>query len=117
MGHPSVAQQLMHRDLLGLTTPKLKGWTKTQAINWVRRFPALDSRLQILRREVLARGGAYPEWRRILGTSRAAWESATKETANGPRVLMATGTGSHLAAMQMETTLAAALTLRGAQVE
>ena len=96
---------------------ELKGWTKSQAVNLVRRFPALDSRLQILRREVLARGGAYPEWRRILGTSRAAWESATKETANGPRVLMATGTGSHLAAMQMETTLAAALTLRGAQVE
>lgn len=97
---------------------KLIGLAKTRAINWIRRFPKLDSRLQLLRREILARGGAYPNWRRVLEMSRPVWESATEASRSGRRrVLVATGTGSHLAAMQMETTLAAALTLRGAQVE
>lgn len=79
----------------------------------LQRFPALDSRQLILRRKALARSGGYPDWNTISGAGQA-----FEETSDGAkRVLIATSIGSHLAAMQLETTLAAALRLRGAEVE
>jgi hypothetical protein len=79
----------------------------------VQRFPALDSRLLLARRRRMARTG-YPDWPGILAEGVPEPIKAT----DGPvKVLIATSIGSHLPAMQLETVLAAALGLRGAQVE
>ena len=58
----------------------------------------------------------YPDWARILGDSGGRWEAAREAARNGPQVLVATGLGGHTAMNIVESTLAVALTLRGARV-
>jgi hypothetical protein len=83
------------------------------AIDLVRFWPWLDSRLLIRRRERLAQGSGYPDW-----TGYAAAEAGEPAVADrGRRVLIATSIGSHLPAMHVETLLATALSARGAEVE
>lgn len=52
-------------------------------------------------------------WRRLIEAGPAAWDAIQP---NGKRVLIATVTGGHAAIRAVEGTLAAALTLRGAEV-
>ena len=85
---------------------------KTQLVNLVKRFPYLDSQLQLMRRRTLAKGAGYPEWKAIL-----AGDVAGHQEPATTKVLIATSIGSHLAAMQVETTLAVSLTMRGAVVQ
>lgn len=54
-----------------------------------------------------------PDWRRLLGPD---WEAARMAARGGPRVLIATGTGSNWPCSTVEGLLGVALTLRGAQV-
>jgi hypothetical protein len=82
----------------------------------VRAFPSLDSRLRRLRRRWLARGSGYPDWSALTSGSEA-WRHALASAGTGKKVLVATSIGAHLPAMQMESVLAAALSLRGAKVE
>lgn len=89
---------------------------RTQAIELLRRFPEVNRRMLIARRKALAREGGYPTWREIVAADAARWQAALS-AADGGKVLIATSIGSHLAAMQMETVLACALTLRGARVD
>ncbi|HKY41599.1 MAG TPA: hypothetical protein VJM50_00785 [Pyrinomonadaceae bacterium] len=58
----------------------------------------------------------YPDWTRLVKNERELWNRALAESQNGPRVLIATSAGGYIAGMINETMLAAALTLRGAQV-
>ena len=82
----------------------------------IRLAPPLDARIMRLRRKLLAKGGGYPAWSKLVAAEGLPLQLGA--AAAPPRkVLIATSIGSHLPAMQMETTLAAALTLRGAQVE
>jgi hypothetical protein len=90
---------------------------KSQVIKLIKRFPALDSHLQIARRKSLASGDGYPNWQSILESAPSNWNATLESAKGGKKVLIATSIGSHLAAMQMETTLAAALTLRGCNVQ
>jgi len=90
---------------------------KSQVIKLIKRFPALDSHLQIARRKSLASGDGYPDWQSILESAPYNWHATLESAKDGKKVLIATSIGSHLAAMQMETTLAAALTLRGCNVQ
>lgn len=55
-------------------------------------------------------------WRQLLEAHREEWEQARRAAADGPRVLMATSTGGHGMAAPVESLLAMALTLRGADV-
>jgi len=55
-------------------------------------------------------------WRQLLEAHRGAWEQARRAAADGPRVLIATSTGGHGMAAPVESLLAMALTLRGANV-
>ena len=89
---------------------------KTGAIKLVKAYPELDSRMQLARQKLLAKSGGYPDWKNILAQGTAAERAALSAAATGKKVLIATSIGSHLAAMQMETTLAATLKLRGAEV-
>jgi hypothetical protein len=82
----------------------------------VRRFPAVWRTTRLARRWYYARFDAYPDWRTILQTERGAWEAARSAAVGGPRVLMATAIGSYAHAVTLESALAAALTLRGAEV-
>lgn len=90
---------------------------KSNAVKIIKRFPCLDSRLQIARRKVLAASEGYHDWPNILGNSQGQWQDALAAAKQGKKVLIATSIGSHLAAMQMESTLAVALTLRGSTVQ
>lgn len=58
----------------------------------------------------------YPDWERLLKKDRALWERALSRAQNGPRVLMATSAGGYVPGAIGESMLAAALTLRGAEV-
>ncbi|MGD8959193.1 MAG: hypothetical protein PVI27_05050, partial [Desulfobacteraceae bacterium] len=55
-------------------------------------------------------------WRQLLDAHREVWEQARRAAAHGPRVLIATSTGGHGMAAPVESLLAMALTLRGANV-
>lgn len=57
----------------------------------------------------------YPDWNAILDGSRAAWDAARRR-ATGPHVLIATSSGGLPGSASVESVLAVALTLRGAQV-
>ncbi len=82
----------------------------------VRNHPRIDSWLQLARRKRLASGDGYPDWSRICVDEKWRKEKLELPSGSRPKVLIATSIGSHLAAMQMETTLAAALSLRNAEV-
>lgn len=88
---------------------------KSFLVKLIKRFPLLDSRMQLFRLRMLSRRRGYPAWK-AMQTDRLAETSATA-SASPVRVLIATSIGSHLHAMQMETTLAVALGLRGASVQ
>lgn len=57
-----------------------------------------------------------PDWKQILKSDRTRWSEISKAAKGGLRVLIATSVGGHKPAMPMESLLAVALTLRGADV-
>jgi hypothetical protein len=75
--------------------------------------------VQRLRRHYLRRRQhtLAPRWAEWIGDSRDAWERARASAREGPKVLIATGTGGHPSSPLMESLLGAALTLRGANVQ
>ena len=82
----------------------------------LRRAPALERRIRLLaRRRRLVTG--QPAWTSVLAGERAAWDDAVAAARGGPKVLVATSVGSHIAGTSLESVIAAALTLRGAEVE
>lgn len=93
-------------------SPRLRR-VRARIINALRRFPAIDAALLVARRRRLARGAGYPDWRGIIARTSdpVVVPPATKH------VLIATSIGSHLPAMHMETALAAALQIRGAEID
>ena len=57
-----------------------------------------------------------PDWTGLLRSERARWQEFREAARNGPKVLIATSTGGHRAVATLESLLAVALTLRGANV-
>ncbi|MCG6908380.1 MAG: capsule biosynthesis protein [Desulfobacteraceae bacterium] len=55
-------------------------------------------------------------WQELLDAHRDPWEQARRTATDGPRILIATSTGGHGMAAPVESLLAMALTLRGANV-
>lgn len=88
---------------------------KKSIINVVKKTPYFDSKLQLFRRKILSYGKGYPDWRNIISHD-GHWKTLSNSSKLGDKVLIATSSGSHLAAMQMESTLAAALTVRKANI-
>ena len=82
----------------------------------IRRLPQLWRATRLARRWYHARTGAYPDWQRLIAADAQRWQSARAAAANGPRVLFATAIGSYAHAVTLESSLAAALTFRGANV-
>ena len=58
--------------------------------------------------------GLHPDWSALAASP--AWSAAKSAAAGGPNVLLATSVGGFAVATQLESTLAVALTLRGARV-
>ncbi len=58
----------------------------------------------------------YPNWRKLLQIDNGLWTRALSSNVNGPRVLIGTSAGGFLPGAIVESMLAVALTLRGAQV-
>lgn len=88
---------------------------RAAAISVIKRFAVVDSRIQLARIKKVTAGEGYPAWKKMLAAQPAEVESFNVAQ-TGKKVLLATSIGSHLAAMQMETTLAVALRLRQADV-
>ena len=82
----------------------------------IRRMPALWRATRLARRWYYARCDAYPDWQPVLAADPAAWQAAREKARGGPRVLLASSIGSYAQAVTLESALAAALTLRGADV-
>lgn len=57
-----------------------------------------------------------PDWSAILATNHQLWQDARERSVHGRRILIATSTGGHRAVTPLESLLAVALTLRGAEV-
>jgi hypothetical protein len=57
-----------------------------------------------------------PNWADILRRDSARWKAARASTRNGSKVLIATSVGGHTPGTIIESMLAVALTLRGAEV-
>ena len=72
--------------------------------------------LRLLARRGRVNTYAYPRWRSILEHDRAVWDAARARARGGPKILIATGVGGHPYAAALESLLAVALTLRGADV-
>lgn len=60
--------------------------------------------------------GPHPDWTGVLRKGRRRWREALRAAENGPKVLIATTVGGHYPATHLESALAIALTLRGANV-
>jgi hypothetical protein len=92
--------------------------SKAALKRWIRRMPLLQG-LRFARIGHQARHGGQPDWSAILGRDldkvRIARETA--EQAGGPRVLIATTVGGHMAMNALDSFLAVALTLSGARVD
>ena len=58
----------------------------------------------------------FPDWARILGSNSAKWNSARAAAKNGPKILIANGAGMDAPVTIVDSLLAVALTLRGADV-
>jgi len=58
-----------------------------------------------------------PDWNSLLSKEADFWKTAREDVSGGQKVLIATSVGSHLTGTRVESSLAAALTLRGAQAE
>ncbi len=56
------------------------------------------------------------DWQQLLAADRPQWEAARQAAVGGPKVLLATSVGGHRGVTPVETMLAVALTLRGAEV-
>jgi hypothetical protein len=82
----------------------------------IRRLPMVWRSTRLMRRWYYARFGAYPDWSRMLARDGAEWDQARQAAAGGPRVLLVTSVGSYAHAVTLESALAVALTLRGAEV-
>jgi hypothetical protein len=70
---------------------------------------------RMLKRRQRARTTAYPDWASIIAADARRWATARARKC-GPKVLVATSIGAYLPATTVESLLAAALTLRGAEV-
>jgi len=83
-------------------------------IDWLRRIkagiPARDNRCSVDHCQNL------PDWNQILNKERSSWQNAKLNASRGPKILIATTVGGFAALSSLESLIAVALTLRGAQV-
>jgi len=59
----------------------------------------------------------YPNWKKLLQSEAGLWTRAVSSSDNGPRILIGTSAGGFVPGAIVESTLAVALTLRGARVQ
>jgi hypothetical protein len=78
--------------------------------NWAPARP-----LRLLHLELRNTLAGLPRWQALKGADAPTWASALA-SADGPRVLVASSVGAHMAANTLDSTLAVALTLRKARV-
>src|SRR5262245_43343528 len=80
----------------------------------MKQWPLLR-RLRPLHLELRNRYSGLPRWAALTGTGASEWLKASR-AASGPKILVASSVGAHMAANALDSMLAVALTLRGARV-
>jgi hypothetical protein len=83
---------------------------------FLKRYRRVRRVLRLWVRRHRARTTGYPDWPAIITPRRVEWDRARAAAAGGPRILIATSVGAFLPGTSVESLLAAALTLRGAEV-
>jgi hypothetical protein len=81
---------------------------------FLKRRPLLR-RFRLLHLEFRNKYRGLPRWQALKGVAASEWAEALA-AANGPKVLVASSIGAHMAANTLDSMLAVALTLRGARV-
>jgi hypothetical protein len=81
---------------------------------YLKQWPLLRP-LRLLNLELRNRFGGLPRWQALKGADAPQW-AAARAAASGPKTLVASSVGAHLVANTLDSTLAVALTLRGARV-
>lgn len=85
-------------------------------MNWQRAYRRLLRRFGFDNRRTASPLVIPTDWNALLGPHRTEWEQAVAQARGGPHVLIATSVGGHPGVSPLETLLAVALTLRGAEV-
>lgn len=67
-------------------------------------------------RKIQSLSRSYPDWPRLLKKDWSRWQATVKAAQGGPRILIATGVGGHVPGAILDSLLAVALTVRGAEV-
>jgi hypothetical protein len=83
-------------------------------LEFLKQWPVLR-RLRLLHLELRNKYLGLPRWRALKGAAASQWNEAAGAAA-GPKVLVASSIGAHMAANTLDSMLAVALTLRGARV-
>lgn len=85
---------------------------------WLKRLASNSEVLLPLRRFRIERQAAssHPDWSQLLAGDAAAWQKAREAARGGPKILIGTSVGLHSGMTSIESLLAVALTLRGADV-
>lgn len=63
-----------------------------------------------------ARAAARPDWLKVFDADGGSWNAALSASKKGPKILIGTSVGQYFAGTSLESVLAAALTLRGADI-
>jgi len=79
-------------------------------------FSPLQRTLRLYWRQYRAKTFGYSDWKKIISKDIRYWKKALGEVDKKEKVLIATSTGGYLPAVQLESMLACALTLRKANV-
>ncbi|WP_345108697.1 capsule biosynthesis protein [Candidatus Villigracilis vicinus] len=93
---------------------------KNKIISLVNRYRRqnkfLDRWLKFFIKWMNVKQTGHPTWSKTLNASRAMWDSFLIESKNGSKILIGTSIGQYFAGTNLESVLAVALTLRGADV-
>ncbi len=81
-----------------------------------REHKILDRQLKLFMKWHIARTTGHPDWLKILDIDRTMWKPALGASKQGPKILIGTSIGQYFAGTNLESVLAAALTIRGADV-
>jgi hypothetical protein len=93
----------------------LKSTLKDKAQSLLSHFPSVERRVLLQRRRHHLYSGR-PAWNRILSSAKREWEARQRAPKAGPTILVATSTGATRLATHVDSVLATALALRGADV-
>ena len=72
--------------------------------------------VKLFKKWYASRTNGHPDWASIIEGNRGVWHAAINSSKQGPKILIGTSIGQYFSGTTLESMLAAALTLRGAEI-